>query len=121
MTILYPERVDVLVDSAEMRHRYGSSPLGIVFRWGLGKVQHSASHFYLQEEGLQHARKPRDRMVFAADNLGLSLETIRKMADDGAFDGALSEKTLQQIAPDYSMFRLIVNMVAEKSQWVEDL
>jgi len=121
MTILYPERVDVLVDSAEMRHRYGSSPLGIVFRWGLGKVQHSASHFYLQEEGLQHARKPRDRMVFAADNLGLSLETIRKMANDGAFDGALSEKTLQQIAPDYSMFRLIVNMVAEKSQWVEDL
>ena len=121
MSILYPERVEVIVDSAEMRHRYGSSPLGITFRWGLGKVQHSASHFYLQEEGMQHASKPRDRMVFAADNLGLSLDTIRKMSDEGAFDGRLTEETLKKIAPDYSMFRLIVNMVAEKSLWVEDL
>ena len=30
-------------------------------------------------------------------------------------------ETLKKIAPDYSMFRLIVNMVAEKSLWVEDL
>ena len=121
MTVLYPERVDVIVDSAEMRHRYGSTPLGIAFRWGLGKVQHSASHFYLQEEGMQHASKPRDRMVFAADNLGLSLDTIRKMSDSGAFDGRVTEDTLKQIAPDYSMFRMIVNMVREKSLWVENL
>ncbi len=121
ITITYPERVEVIVDSAEMRHRYGSSPVGIAFRAGLGKIQHSASHFYLQEEGMQHASKPRERMVFAADNLGLSLDTIRKMSAEGAFDGRLSEKTLQQIAPDYSMFRLIVNMVLEKSEWVENL
>ncbi len=121
LTVLYPERVDVIVDSAEMRHRYGSSPLGIAFRWGLGKVQHSASHFYLQEEGMQNAREPRARMVFAADNLGLSLETIRRMEATGAFDGRLTEKTMTEIAPDYSMFRLIVNMVKEKSDWVEGL
>ncbi|HEU4395170.1 MAG TPA: HEAT repeat domain-containing protein, partial [Planctomycetota bacterium] len=51
--VLYPERVDVLVDSAEMRLRYGSSSMALHFRWGLGRVQHSLSHFYLQEEGMQ--------------------------------------------------------------------
>ncbi len=121
ITVLYPERVDVIADSAQMRQRYGSSPMGLVFRSGLGKVQHSVSHFYLQEEGMQHASKPRDRMVFAADNLGLKLETIRKMALKGSFDGRLSEATMKEIAPDYSMFRLIVNFVAEKSDWVENL
>jgi len=121
ITVDYPERVEVIVDSAEMRQRYGSSPMGVVFRSGLGRVQHSLSHFALQEEGMQHANKPRERMIFAADNLGLSLQTIRTLAKDGAFDGRLSEKTMKQIAPEYSMFRMIVNYVAEKSLWVEDL
>ena len=28
---------------------------------------------------------------------------------------------MKELAPDYSMFRMIVNVVAEKSKWVEDL
>ncbi len=121
MVNTWPERCDVLVDSAEMRQRYGSSPMAAVFRWGLGKVQHSMSHFYLQEEGMQQAQKPRDRMIFAADSLGVSLDQIRRLAKEGRFDGRLNEETMKQIAPDYSMFRLIVNMVREKSDWVENL
>ena len=61
------------------------------------------------------------RKVFAADHLGLSLDAIRDLDKEGAFAGALNEETLKKIAPDYSMFRLIVNVVAEKSRWVEDL
>jgi HEAT repeat protein len=119
--VAYPERCDVLVDSAEMRRRYGSSPLALAFRWGLGKVQHSVSHFALQEEGMTQARGERQRMIFAADHLGLSLEAIRDLAKKGSFTGQLNEETMKEIAPDYSMFRLIVNVVAEKSKWVEDL
>jgi HEAT repeat protein len=119
--ISYPEQCDVLVDSAEMMQRYGSSPMACAFRWGLGKVQHSVSHFYLQEEGMQKASKPRDRMIFAADNLGLSLAQIRKLRTTGAFEGKLNEETMREIAPDYSMFRMIVNVVKEKSDWVENL
>jgi HEAT repeat protein len=121
ITVEYPERIDILVDSAEMRRRYGSSPLALAFRWGLGKVQHSVSHFALQEEGLTQARGEKQRKVFAADHLGLSLDAIRDLDKEGAFTGALNEATLKKIAPDYSMFRLIVNVVAEKSKWVEDL
>lgn len=121
ITVTWPERCEVLVDSAEMRQRYGSSPMAVAFRWGLGKVQHSLSHFYLQEEGMQKAAEPRARMIFAADNLGLSLEQIRKIRKEGGFDGQLNEETMKLIAPDYSMFRLIVNVVREKSEWVENL
>ncbi len=121
MTVIWPERTEVLVDSAEMKKRYGSSPMAATFRWGLGKVQHSISHFYLQEEGMQAAQKERDRMVFAADNLGLNLEEIRRLAKDGGFTGQINEETMKKIAPGYSMFRLIVNVVREKSDWVENL
>ncbi len=121
MTITWPERCDVIVDSAHMRQKYGSSPLACVFRWGLGKVQHSASHFYLQEEGMTQVSDPKARMIFAADNLGISLEQIRKLSKEGGFTGQLNEETMKKIAPDYSMFRLIVNVVREKSDWIENL
>ncbi|MHC4925542.1 MAG: hypothetical protein ACYTG4_15915, partial [Planctomycetota bacterium] len=73
----YPERCDVIVDSAVMKQRYGASPMAVTFQWGLGKVQHSLSHFFLQEEGMTQARSTLARKIFAADNLGLSLEQIR--------------------------------------------
>jgi HEAT repeat protein len=121
LTVSWPERVEVLVDSRQMRQRYGSSPMAVAFRYGLGKVQHSVSHFYLQEEALTKATKPRDRMVWAADHLGLSIPEIRRLATAGRFEGQLNEATMKEIAPDYSMFRLIVNVVREKSLWVEGL
>jgi hypothetical protein len=120
MTVTWPERTEVLVDSAEMRKRYGSSPMAATFRWGLGKVQHSISHFYLQEEGISAAQKPRDRMVFAADNLGVTLDEIRRLAKEGRFE-KINDETMKEIGPDYSMFRLIVNVVKQKSDWVEGL
>jgi hypothetical protein len=95
--------------------------MAVAFRWGLGKVQHSVSHFYLQEEAFTKATKARDRMVWAADHLGLSIPEIRRLATAGRFEGQLNEETMKEIAPDYSMFRLIVNFVREKSLWVEGL
>ena len=117
----WPERCEVLVDSRWMRQRYGTSPMAAVFRHGLGKVQHSVSHFYLQEEAMQDVREPRARMIFALDHLGLSLEQVRRMASYGQFTGNITEATMEEIAPDYSMFRMIVNMVREKAAWVEGL
>ena len=40
---------------------------------------------------------------------------------NGDFDGRLTEEAMKRIAPDYSMFRMIVNFVKEKSDWVENL
>ena len=70
---------------------------------------------------MQKAAKPRDRRIFAADNLSLSLAQIRDLREKGGFEGGLNDETMREIAPDYSMFRLIVNVVKEKSDWVENL
>ena len=121
ISVAYPERCSVIVDGAEMKMRYGSSPMAVTFSWGLGKVQHSLSHFFLQEEGMTQARGEKERMVFAADHLGLGIDTIRRIASEGGFRGQINEETMKSIAPDYSMFRLIVNVVGEKERWVEDL
>jgi len=59
-------------------------------------------------------------MVFAADNLGVSLEEIRRLAKEGRFE-KINDATMKDIGPDYSMFRLIVNAVTQKSDWVESL
>jgi hypothetical protein len=121
ITVAYPERCEVIVDSAEMRHRYGSSTMAVEFRWGLGRVQHSISHFFLQEEGMQQTNDVRQRAIFASDHLGIPLGQIRDLVDSGRLAGQLNEETMKEIAPDYSMFRLIVHVVKEKALWVANL
>jgi hypothetical protein len=121
MLVAAPERVDVLVDSAEMRAKYGSSTMAVDFRFGLGRVQHSVSHFFLQEEGLVAESDPHARRIFAADHLGVPLAALRGLAADGRLAGPLTEDVMRELAPHYSMFRLIVNVVKDKEEWVEDL
>lgn len=121
ITIVRPHRVTVLVDSREMRWKYGSSPLAATFRYGLGKVTHTVSHFYLQEEGLAQATKPRDRLIFAAERMGIPMAELRELVSQGRFPARLDESVMRQLAPSYSMFRLLVNVVGEKSRWVEGL
>lgn len=40
------EKVRVLIDSSEMRRRYGEGAVAVTFDYGKGKVLHVASHFY---------------------------------------------------------------------------
>ena len=121
IVVAYPERCQVLVDSAEMRRKYGSSPLAATFRYGLGKVQHSVSHFFLQEQGWAMHTQPHDRSIFAAEHLGVPLSEIRRLNEAKRLDGAITNDLMRELAPHYSMFRLIVNVVKEKEDWVEDL
>ncbi len=120
MKVIDPFRTDILVDSLQMlERRYGSSTLATVFDYGHGKVEHCVSHFYLQEEGLTSRTTAKDRKIFAADHLGLSLDQIRTLEARGFFDGAITEAMTKEIAEDYSMFKLIVNFVVEKRRQVE--
>jgi HEAT repeat protein len=113
-------RTDILVDSLQMlERRYGSSTLAAAFDYGHGKVEHCVSHFFLQEEGLTSRTTAKDRKVFAADHLGISLAQIRTLEAKGFFDGAITEAMTKEIAEDYSMFKLIVNFVVEKRRQVE--
>ena len=106
-----PIRAEVIVDSLEMLTRYGSSAMMVEFPAGLGKVLHSTSHFYLQKEGFAHASDVRERMIFAVDHLGLSVEEVRELAGKGAF-GNIDNTT--PISKSYSMFQLLVSFIDEK-------
>jgi hypothetical protein len=113
-------RTDILVDSVEMlTKKYGSSTMAAAFDYGHGKVEHCISHFFLQEEGLTNRTTADARKIFAADNLGISLDQIRQLEAKGFFEGAITEAMTKQIAEDYSMFKLIVNFVVEKRRQVE--
>jgi HEAT repeat protein len=119
MQIHDPFRTEILVDSLEMLQKYHSSPMATVFDYGHGKVETCVSHFYLQEEGFAQHTTKEDRMRFVADNLGVAFDRIRKLNAERFFDGAITEEKMKELAPDYSMFRLIVNFVVEKRRQVE--
>jgi HEAT repeat protein len=120
MRVVDPFRTDILVDSIEMlTKKYGSSTMAAAFDYGHGKVQHCISHFFLQEEGLTNRTTAKSRKIFAADNLGISLDQIRTLEAKGFFDGQINEAMTKEIAEDYSMFRLIVNFVMAKRKQVE--
>ena len=106
-----PVRATVLVDSLEMLNRYGSSVMMVTWPQGLGRVMHSTSHFYLQKEGFSHLSDPRERMIFASDFLGLSMDEIRELKRKGVF-GNISNTT--PISSRYSMFQLLVRFIDEK-------
>ena len=106
-----PVRATVLVDSMEMLLRYGSSTMMAEFPAGLGKVIHSTSHFYLQKEGFSNQSNARERMIFAVDHLGISIEDIRKLDETGTFDNVNDTKA---ISKSYSMFHILVNFIEEK-------
>jgi len=108
-----PVHADVLVDSLEMLLRYERSPMMVEFEAGLGKVLHSTSHFYLQKEGFSREGDPKKRRVFAVDNLGLSIEDIRKL-DQKKFWDNVNDTT--PISKSYSMFHLLVNFIEEKQR-----
>lgn len=56
ITILDPDRVEVLLESRELADRYGEAPVAVRFTHGEGEVFHMISHYYLQRTDLRTAR-----------------------------------------------------------------
>ena len=107
--VLEPERVEVLVDSAECAERWGNGNLACWFSFGHGKILDSANHFDLQ--GLAQAlglKKPEDRKAFALDHLGTDFATLRATRHE-KFWGS-NQKASEHIR-DLSVFTLITNFV----------
>jgi len=106
-----PIRATVLVDSLQMLTRYGRSSLMVEFPAGLGKVMHSASHFFLQAEGLAKEPGADRRRIFAYDHLGMTMKEIRELDQRNYFEEA---RDTVPISKSYSMFHMLVNFIEEK-------
>ena len=65
--ILKPEKVDILIDSAELGRQWGASPVVISFEYGLGEVLHMISHYYLQRTELRTKRHSKNWTDYAVE------------------------------------------------------
>jgi HEAT repeat protein len=107
--VLEPERVEVLVDSAECAEEWGGGNLACWFTVGHGVILDSVNHFDLQ--GLEEAvglKTREDRMAYAVDHLGLDLRSLREIFAEKFWDS--SHKASREVR-DLSVFRLITNFV----------
>jgi len=107
--VLEPERVDVLIDSAECAEHWGSGNLAAWYHVGHGRILDSVNHFDAQ--GLAETtglKTPEDRMAFAVDHMGISLQKIRETRDEKWWSGSM--KASREIR-DLSVFTLITNFV----------
>ncbi len=107
--VLDPERVEVLVDSAECAERWGEGNLTAWFADGHGRILDSVNHFDAQ--GLAEARglkTPEDRMAYAVDHMGISFKKIRETRKEKYWSGNM--KAAEEIR-DLSVFNLITNFV----------
>ncbi|MDE0895231.1 MAG: HEAT repeat domain-containing protein [Planctomycetota bacterium] len=107
--VLEPERVEVLVDSAECAERWGEGNLTAWFSDGHGRLLDSVNHF--EAQGLAEAiglKSPEDRMAYAIDHMGISFEKIRETRGEKWWSSNM--KAANEIR-DLSVFNLITNFV----------
>lgn len=107
--VLEPERVEVLVDSAECAERWGEGNLTAWFSDGHGRLLDSVNHF--EAQGLAEAiglKTPEDRMAYAIDHMGISFEKIRETRGEKWWSSNM--KASNEIR-DLSVFNLITNFV----------
>lgn len=112
ISVVDPERAQVLLDSPEAAARHGSGVLAAWFRMGHGVVLNSANHF--EEQGFRAAtglKKPIDRQAFAVNHMGLSLVQLRAHQDESWWSS--TTKAASQVS-DLSVFRILTNFVREK-------
>lgn len=106
--IVDPARVRVLIESDQMRRRYGSGPIAVTFDAGEGAVLHTTSHFFLQQARLVGTRE-RSRGSRFAEDVGLGQADVDALRAEGADDVAVGE-----VLAAYSIQQLLANVVVEK-------
>ncbi len=110
--ILDRRRVEVLIESEEMKRKYGSSPIAVTFTAGQGRVVHIVSHFYLQRARLT---TPRDKLLaeeFAGDlDFAPTSPAVKRLKS-----GGLSGVPAGKLRSAYSAQQLLANILIEATR-----
>ena len=114
--ILNPKDVKILIQSREMKEKYGESPIVITFNYGKGTVFHMTSHYYLQRTELRTDRHKKSAKYYATSEMNLAEDEI-----DGE---ELDDLSLGEVESAYSSAQFIVNTMVERKKqikkWKED-
>jgi hypothetical protein len=96
--VLDPDKVRVLIRSAELEEKYGEAAVFVTFEYGAGRVYHMISHFYLQRTEARTQRHRGSSYDFLQEK-GIAPAQYEKYAalgadetDLGSVESALSSK-----------------------------
>ena len=110
--VLDPERVRILIRSAELGRKYGEDAVAVVFGYGKGEVFHMISHYYLQRSEFRNARHEQPASSYLYEK-GVDLR------DDLA--GSIDDLLLGDVESAATSARMMANIVADKKRrWMED-
>ena len=108
--VLNKEAVKVLIDSKEMRRKYGHAPIAVSFRYDDGKVLHMTSHFYLQQAKLRSRAEKAKGSSFAR-SAGLDSKEVSDLKARG-----LDNVKAGELNSAYSMQQVTANVVVSKQR-----
>ena len=108
--VLNMQKVKVLIDSKEMRKKYGHAPIAVSFQYDDGKVLHMTSHFYLQQAKLR-SRKEKAKGSSFARSAGLDAKDVADLKTRG-LDGVKAG----ELNSAYSMQQVTANVVVTKQR-----
>jgi hypothetical protein len=110
--VLQPDKVEVLVESREMKKKYGAAPVAVLFRYGDGKVLHIASHFYLQRNQLRSVAEAKKGGAYLKEDAKLSKKAAEALADDEDVKNAQAG----DIQSAYAAQQMTSNLVIERKK-----
>ena len=105
--VLAPDRVRVLIDSAELAAKYGEPAVVVAFDHGAGEVLHMISHYYLQRTELRSQRHAMSGTAYAA---------AKGYAPAPSEAAAFAESSLGDVESAASSSRLLANVVASRKR-----
>ena len=105
ITVLDPQRVQVLISSKELGEKHGEEAVAVVFPYGRGEVFHMISHYYLQRTELRNDRHQQTAASYASEKgVSVDLET----------EAMMSNLYLGDVESAESSTRFVANIVADK-------
>jgi hypothetical protein len=105
--ILEPSRVEVLIESAELREKYGELPVAVLFPHGRGEVLHMISHYYLQRTELRGDRHGQAAAAYAGE---------KGLAIDSELAEGLAGLSVGDVESATTSTRFFANVVAAKKR-----
>ena len=106
--VLKKDLVRVLLQSREMKSKYGEAPVAVYFQWEAGKVFHITSHFYLQRAETRTERQSMGAGKYVGEELSMSDAAQDALKED--LDGV----SVSEIQSAYSMQQFMTNIIVSK-------
>ena len=106
--VLKKDIVKVLLQSRDMKNKYGEAPVAIYFEWEAGKVFHITSHFYLQRAETRSERQSMGAGAYVGGELAMSAAAQDAIKED------LADVSVSEIQSTYAMQQFMTNIIVSK-------